>query len=65
MATPIVAGSAALILQDRRQRGFDVSPSKIRQVLLANAVTQLGQPANVAGAGRIDLSKYGVPVPTS
>jgi serine protease AprX len=65
MATPIVAGSVALILQDRRQRGFDVSPSKIRQVLLANAATQLGQPANVAGAGRIDLSQYGVPVPTS
>ena len=64
MATPIVAGSVALIVQDRRAKGLDVSPSKIRQVLMANAVTPLGQPANVAGAGRIDLSRYGLPVPT-
>jgi subtilisin family serine protease len=64
MATPIVAGSLALIVEDRRGKGLDVSPSNIRQVLLANAVTPFGHPPNIVGTGRIDLSRYG-PVPTS
>lgn len=59
MATPIVAGAAALILQDRRDRGLDIGPEAIRKALLDGATAALGLPYNVSGHGRLDLSRYG------
>jgi serine protease AprX len=56
MATPIVAGSVALLLQSRRLLGLEASPSTIRQLLSSTMVTSLNLPADVVGAGRIDLA---------
>jgi len=59
MATPIVAGAVALIVQARRAAGLSVSPADIRQALLADAVTALLSPAPlVVGAGRIELATF-------
>lgn len=65
MATPIVAGAAALILEHRRQLGLGVTPAEIRDALLTKAVTSHGLSVMIGGAGGIDLSQYGLPVPTS
>ncbi len=65
MATPIVAGTVALLLQHRRQQGGPTTPASIKQLLLAQATTALAQPPNVVGKGRIDLARYGVIVPTT
>lgn len=58
MATPIVAGAAALIFQYRRDAGLSTSPASMRQALTTKAVTSLGLPPNVAGAGRINLGGF-------
>lgn len=58
MATPIVAGAVALIVQDRTERGLDIAPAAIRDALLRQATTKLDLPANVAGRGRVDLGAY-------
>lgn len=65
MATPIVAGAVALLLQHRREQGLPTTPAAIKQLLLAQAATALAQPPNVVGKGRIDLARYGVIVPTT
>lgn len=59
MATPIVSGALALILQARRQAGLDVTPGAIRKVLLDDAVSALNSPDPlVFGAGRIELTRF-------
>lgn len=59
MATPIVAGAIALVLQDRRAKGQSVSQTAIMRALKQNALIALGLPANVVGQGRIDLAEFG------
>jgi serine protease AprX len=59
MATPIVAGAVALLIQHRRERGLKAAPADIRRELLTHAVTPMSLPANLAGAGRLDLGRYG------
>lgn len=56
MATPIVAGVVALILQRRRAAGEDVSPASIRTELLSRAFRHLSSPANEVGVGRLNLA---------
>ena len=58
MATPIVAGAVALLIQLRREKGLKAAPADIRRELLAHAVTPLSLPANLAGAGRLDHARY-------
>jgi serine protease AprX len=55
MATPIVAGAAALVIQARRLAGLSTAPAVVRNVLLSEAVSPLGHPANVVGAGRLNI----------
>ena len=59
MATPIVAGAAALIFQARREAGLSLSPSAIRKALLGEAASPISLPVNVVGGGRIDLGRFG------
>ncbi|AWN34674.1 S8 family serine peptidase [Methylobacterium radiodurans] len=65
MATPIVAGSLALILQERRQKGLAVTPAAMRKALLDAAVAPISLPENVVGKGRVDLGALGVEALTS
>lgn len=59
MATPIVSGAAALIIQARRQAGLPVTPTDIRQALLDDAVIAPAIPnPQVVGVGRIELSSF-------
>ena len=55
MATPLVAGAAALILQRAKIDGTAVTPAFVRQQLLARGVGALTQSATEIGAGRLDL----------
>lgn len=57
MATPIVAGVAALIMEDRRNRGLPTEPTDMRTELL-RATSPLAHPANVVGSGLGDLARY-------
>lgn len=57
MATPIVAGVAALIMQERRLRGLPVTPADMLAEL-KRAVRALYYPADVVGAGLSDLNFY-------
>jgi len=57
MATPIVAGAAALIMQHLRARGLPTTPADMRRELL-RTIEGLPFPANVVGVGRIDLDAY-------
>jgi subtilisin family serine protease len=58
MATPVVAGAAALIMQDRRAKGLPDTPADMRAALLNEAVTALPYSANTVGGGRVDLKPY-------
>lgn len=58
MATPIVAGAAALILQYRRQEGMSTKPRAIRKDLLELATQSMHLPDNVVGTGRLNLGLY-------
>lgn len=55
MATPIVAGAAALLIQIEQDAGRPWTPASLRQLLLHNATSPLGVPPNLAGAGRLVL----------
>ncbi|MFT0868465.1 S8 family serine peptidase [Pseudomonas sp. CAM1A] len=55
MATPIVAGVAALVLQHRRLKNLSTSGPAMRKAILS-AVTSMALPVNVVGAGRINLA---------
>lgn len=65
MATPIVAGALALVRQARREQGLSVAPRAIRKAFLEQAVTGMPFPANVVGAGRVDLGRYGAIIATA
>ncbi len=57
MATPIVAGAAALIIQGLKQNGVQWTPAMVRQILTQNAVQALPQlAANLIGSGRLHLT---------
>lgn len=56
MATPIVAGAAALLVELRKSLGLPTTPAAIRHALLHTGVTAMAFPHNVVGLGRLDLS---------
>lgn len=56
MATPIVAGAVALLIQQRRQQGLSDDPASVRAALLANAIASLLLPPAEVGAGRLLLA---------
>lgn len=58
MATPIVAGALALVMQDRRDQGLDTSRDAILQAVRGGALEDLGVPETVLGEGRIDMSSF-------
>jgi subtilisin family serine protease len=55
MATPLVAGAAALIIQRAKIDGTPATPAFVRHQLLSRGVGTLGQSATEVGAGRLDL----------
>ena len=55
MATPIVAGAAALVVQNVHDGGGTWTPSQIKDILTNQGVRPLLHPANVVGSGRLDL----------
>ena len=56
MATPIVAGAVALIVQEDKDAGRNWTPASIRTRLLQDGSAPLSLPKNVVGAGRLDLT---------
>lgn len=58
MATPVVAGAAALIMEFRRQEGMSTAPTAIRNDLLNHALAPMSLPGTVVGQGRLDLGRY-------
>ena len=57
MATPVAAGTGALVLQAYKQaHGVFPSPAVVREILM-NTAKDLGLPANRQGAGRVDAYK--------
>lgn len=57
MATPIVAGIAALIMQHLRAQGLGTGPADMRAALV-RATRPLADAAAVVGAGLSDLDRY-------
>ena len=56
MATPIVAGAAALLIQRKRASGETWRPADIRDELLTKGVLPTHFGANTAGKGRLSLT---------
>ena len=56
MATPIVAGACALLIEQARKAGEGDDPDAIRQRLLGQHVVPVGGPVNVLGAGRLRMA---------
>lgn len=57
MATPIVAGAAALIIQGLKQNGVQWTPAMVRQILTQNAVQAIpALAAHQIGSGRLHLA---------
>jgi subtilisin family serine protease len=59
IATPIVAGALALVMQDHRERGLSVTLKAMMEAVEAGAVTAIGLPFNAVGHGRIDMTSFG------
>lgn len=58
MATPIVAGAAALIVQELKSAGKAVTPNVVRKALYNKGIVRLaGLNRNIVGRGRLDLSR--------
>ena len=55
MATPIVAGAAALVVQIIQNGGGVWTPSQIKDIFTNQGVSPLLHPAKVVGSGRLDL----------
>jgi hypothetical protein len=53
MAAPMVAGAAALVIEDLRSQGKDVDPFEVRTILMSSAVDLKNDPF-VQGSGRVD-----------
>lgn len=53
MAAPMVAGVAALVIEDLKKQGEDVDPFAVRTILMSSAVDLKNDPF-VQGAGRVD-----------
>lgn len=56
MATPIVAGAVALLVQQFKDQGRNWTPDSIRNELLTQRLTAMGLPARLVGEGRLDLA---------
>lgn len=56
MATPIVAGVAALVIQKRLAAGQSVTPADVRAEILGTLVRHLGAPPEEVGAGRLTVA---------
>jgi len=55
MATPIVAGAAALIIQREQAAGRSWSPASIKRELVTNGVVGMSVSVQIVGAGRLSL----------
>lgn len=55
MATPIVAGAAALILEAARANGNVLTPAQMKTILTTQTIFNLGPDLLTYGAGRIDM----------
>jgi serine protease AprX len=55
MATPIVSGVAALIIQRRRESGEPATVEAIQQELLSRGFRHLANPGNEVGVGRLNV----------
>jgi subtilisin family serine protease len=53
MAAPIVAGAAALVIEDLRGQGKEVDPFQVKTILMSSAVDLKNDPF-VQGSGRVD-----------
>lgn len=56
MATPMVAGACALLIEAARRAGTPDDPATIRRLLLGQHAEAVGGPVNVLGAGRLRLA---------
>jgi len=56
MATPIVSGVVALILQRRLAAGLTITPFEVRTELLTNGFRHLAGPASEVGIGRLNAA---------
>ena len=56
MATPMVAGACALLIEAARKAGTPDDPATIRHRLLSEFVAPVGGPLNVLGAGRLRMA---------
>jgi len=66
MATPIVAGAVALLIEHHRRQGLPTDPASVRGALLSRAVTTMPFPPLEIGVGRLDLAAFtGSPVPAA
>ncbi|HRK64700.1 MAG TPA: S8 family serine peptidase [Terricaulis sp.] len=60
MATPLVAGAAALLLEALRAKGLASDPATLKARLRASANSTAGWPRHQTGAGWIDMGALGV-----
>ena len=56
MATPIVAGAAALVIQRRLAAGQPTAPADVRGEILGTLFRHLAAPASEVGVGRLSLA---------
>ena len=56
MATPIVSGVVALILQRRLGAGLSIAPAEVRTELLTRGFLRVAAPAPDVGIGRLNLA---------
>lgn len=58
MATPVVAGSLALILEHRRSQGLATTPGELVDLLTRSLAAPMDAPAEAVGTGPVDLALY-------
>lgn len=56
MATPMVAGVAALLMQKRIHDGLGITPAEIRHLLLSGMFKHLAAPPSEVGVGRLNVA---------
>ena len=57
MATPIVAGAVALIVEKLKKAGTKITAATVKTELLKNGLTPVGLGVNIVGQGRLVLNK--------